>query len=241
MVSLDSRVLPGRKGEAFAPTKEERVVAEVRHSVAELQHILRRPFHLIHLGEGRVAALDAQNDEQQLAGARHHLRPAHAVVALAAAASEHGLADVHEPDARRRRRRRREADVADDEDPPPVHVVYPPPVERDGLDPRGASLGQDAPGGVPRPPPEGLLRPLVAIELGRDRHPVRRWRRERVSGEETWTRSPRGGSRSSAPEAGSHSTSRVGDRALSPRASQPRDAPKQYGIPAGGSRISTSC
>jgi hypothetical protein len=75
MVSLDSRALPGRKDKAFAVTEEERVVAEVRHSVAELRHILRRPFRLIQLGEGRVATHHAQNDEQQLAGTCHHLHP----------------------------------------------------------------------------------------------------------------------------------------------------------------------
>lgn len=89
VVSPDSGELLGRKGKAFAESQEERVLAEVRHPLADLRRPLRSPIQLVDLSKGRARRRDprrrgrrlatppgagrtAQNHEQQLTVAAHH-------------------------------------------------------------------------------------------------------------------------------------------------------------------------
>jgi len=112
-----------------------------------------------------VAAAAAQDDEQQVAGAGHHVGPADVMVAVAAAEPAHGAPDAADLDVWRRPK----VEVADDEDLLPIQPVDPPPVERYAVDPGGGPVAEDAPGGVPRPAEEALLRPQVAVALACDR------------------------------------------------------------------------
>ena len=104
MVPPDSGELLGRKGEVFAASKEERVIAKVRYSITELQWLptLRRALQLIDLGDRLVVAAPAQDDEQQVAGAGHHVGPADVMVAVAAAEPAYGAPDAADLDVWRR-------------------------------------------------------------------------------------------------------------------------------------------